>query len=425
MPRRALVVADDLTGAMDTGHELAVRGCRTTVSIDETMPDGAGVGVVNTDSRYAPPDAAREAVTAALAGVDAAIVYKKVDSTLRGNVAAEVEAAREATGRDLAIVAPAFPANGRLTAEGHHLVDGRPVTATAPGDDSKTPRTDHLPRLLAENEATPAPRVAVGTAARGADAVAERLRILADAETGTIACDAVHESHLAALAAGADRLGGPVVYAGSGGLARHIPLPDDAPSPAPLDPPPAAERRALAVVGSVAPATLDQLAHVPAEQRVWIDPAEAVRDPEAAGCTAAAACLERLADRAAALVTAATSRADVDTARAAGRERGLDDEAVGEHVTRALALTARAVWRRADCLPTDVLLTGGATAGATLGALDATSVELTGTELGVGVPVGRVRGGRADGAAVVTKAGAFGARGVIANYLRGQVVPDE
>jgi uncharacterized protein YgbK (DUF1537 family) len=69
---------------------------------------------------------------------------------------------------------------------------------------------------------------------------------------------------------------------------------------------------------------------------------------------------------------------------------------------------------------TDLLLSGGAVARAVLDALGAEAVALAGRALDPGVPVGRVVGGDADGLAVVTKAGGFGAPGGIANWLAGR-----
>lgn len=112
----ALVVADDLTGAMDTASEVAARGYETVVvAVPDASPPGATVVAVNTDSRYATPSYAADAVGSCVNAVGAATVYKKIDSTLRGNVGSEVTAALRTTAADLAVVAPAFPATGRRT----------------------------------------------------------------------------------------------------------------------------------------------------------------------------------------------------------------------------------------------------------------------------------------------------------------------
>ena len=108
---RAAVVADDLTGAADSGVQLARAGYRTAVAfLDATIDVGDELDAIaaDTDSRGVDPATAASrvgAVTRGLAG--AAILLKKIDSTLRGPVGAEVAAALEASGRRAAIVAPA------------------------------------------------------------------------------------------------------------------------------------------------------------------------------------------------------------------------------------------------------------------------------------------------------------------------------
>jgi uncharacterized protein YgbK (DUF1537 family) len=125
---RIAVIADDLTGAADAGVQLARAGHRTAVVFAGEFADVDAV-VVDTDSRGLPASAAAARVRAC-ALPDADIVMKKVDSTLRGPIAAEVEAALEASGRALAVVAPAFPATGRTTVGGVQLLDGEPVHRT-------------------------------------------------------------------------------------------------------------------------------------------------------------------------------------------------------------------------------------------------------------------------------------------------------
>ena len=89
------------------------------------------VRVVNTESRYVEPGEVMDRVTAILEPSDAETVYKKIDSTLRGNLVPEVSATVTETDVTSAVVVPAFPANGRTTVEGLHLVDGTPVAQTS------------------------------------------------------------------------------------------------------------------------------------------------------------------------------------------------------------------------------------------------------------------------------------------------------
>lgn len=138
------VIADDLTGACDTGATFAQRGFRTLVRItlqagvrrsDDQPPGGIpDVLVLNTESRYLPPADAVAAVRAAgallLPLTSGAIVYKKIDSTLRGHPGDELHALLDALQLDTALVTPAFPAQGRIVVNGQLRVHGQPLEAT-------------------------------------------------------------------------------------------------------------------------------------------------------------------------------------------------------------------------------------------------------------------------------------------------------
>jgi uncharacterized protein YgbK (DUF1537 family) len=416
MTLSALVVADDLTGAMDTGHEFAARGHPTTVTIraDGTRPE-SGILVVNTDSRYLPAASARAAVERVVRDVPAEVVYKKIDSTLRGNLTAEVDAALDATGADCAVVAPAFPANGRLTACGFHLVEGTLVTDTAAGRDPDKPvASAHLPTLLADAD-RPVDHVGVETVARGADAVADVVRA---AEDTILACDAVHDEHLATLARGTERSGRAAVYVGSAGLASAVELPDE-PEPttthaagaqgATTDP------RVLGIVGSASPTTIEQLGAVPSEVVVRLDTVRAVTDPDGAAVAAADRARALLAADGVAVVASVLVEDDVDRTVRAGHEAGVDPDVVRGRVAESLARVAADAWERDP--PDGLFVTGGAVAGRVFDALGTTGVRLSGEAVEAGVPVGRLVDGVADGTRVVTKAGAFGGERTIAKCL--------
>ena len=162
MPQRLRfwVIADDLTGALDTAAPFAAHGWRTCVvpwpgpssrTGSPSWPRVAGasdVVVIDTASRHvAPREAARrvKAVVAAARRAEAGAArdgrhfYKKIDSTLRGNVAAELAAFRAATAVACLPLAPAFPAQGRTTRDGAVWVDGRPLRQSAAARDALAP----------------------------------------------------------------------------------------------------------------------------------------------------------------------------------------------------------------------------------------------------------------------------------------------
>jgi D-threonate/D-erythronate kinase len=129
-----LILADDLTGAADSGAAFARRGWRTLLALEPGTGADADVLVLSTDSRALPEDAAASAVRSALAQVNLSnflVLYKKIDSTLRGHPAAELGELLGALGETRALIAPAFPAQGRSTRDGHVFVNGVPLEDTA------------------------------------------------------------------------------------------------------------------------------------------------------------------------------------------------------------------------------------------------------------------------------------------------------
>jgi len=144
---RVLIIADDLTGAMDAAGPFAMRGMSTWVvalpeACDPARFSRADVVAINTDSRHLPAAEAARRVERAFALIEGerfALVIKKIDSTLRGNVIAETEALMHATGRTTALVCPAFPAQGRVVRGGVVHVHGTPLAQTAFASDALSP----------------------------------------------------------------------------------------------------------------------------------------------------------------------------------------------------------------------------------------------------------------------------------------------
>ncbi|MFB6106198.1 MAG: four-carbon acid sugar kinase family protein [Halobacteriaceae archaeon] len=399
---QALVVADDLTGANDTGNRFAARGFRTEVATGSADSD-APVLVVDTDSRYAPPADAADRVASTVEAHPATVVYKKVDSTLRGNLAAEVDAAVDAADADLAVVAPAFPANGRTTAGGFHLVDGTPVAETQAGADPDRPVTSsHVPTLFAES-VHPVVHLPLDLVGDGPDAVADALHDAKDAHgTAVAVADATRPGHLAAVADGAASLDGEAVFVGSAGLAGHVHLAGEAGG-------------VLGVVGSVSDATMAQLDAVDDDCVVTLDGPGAMTDLDAAVREAVEGATETLASADRAVVTAARRPADVEATLAAAADAGVSDREARDRVARALGRVASEVHGRAPV--GGFFLTGGAVAKRALSALDGRGVRLTGRSVTTGVPLSTVVGGPAADTPVVTKAGAFGDDETIVNCL--------
>ncbi len=193
-------LADDLSGALDAAAAFHAVGRPVIVPLDaaawSAWPAGTVVGLT-TESRNLPPAAAAAAVVAALAAGQARgarLVYKKIDSTLRGPVAAELAALAAADPGRRILFTPANPAVGRTVVAGVLLVHGVPLAETEFARDPVSPvRTSSLRELL-------------GPAATSQVMIA----------------DAIDASDLAAAVAAMAAVPGPWVAVGSGALARPV-----------------------------------------------------------------------------------------------------------------------------------------------------------------------------------------------------------
>lgn len=138
MTLRLALIADDLSGALDTATPFAIAGLPTIVAlgpegIGEALSAGAAVVAVVTATRAVGPSlaAARTAeVAARLMDARPEILFKKVDSRLKGNPGAESHALAAVAGRQRLVVAPAVPDQMRVTVAGR--IAGRGVTEPIP-----------------------------------------------------------------------------------------------------------------------------------------------------------------------------------------------------------------------------------------------------------------------------------------------------
>ncbi|GHV63309.1 Hrp-dependent type III effector protein [Spirochaetia bacterium] len=160
-----LILADDLTGALDTGVQFAKKGRATRVLLSpaflagqaENTAGSVAVLVINTDTRHCSPGDAGKIITACLEQYrDVPYVYKKTDSTLRGHIGAELEALMRARDISQLPFVPAYPGLGRTTAGGHQLLRGVPIDRTDMAADALNPiRHSFIPDIIGEESDTP------------------------------------------------------------------------------------------------------------------------------------------------------------------------------------------------------------------------------------------------------------------------------
>ena len=142
-----LIVADDFTGALDTGVKFAEYGAQVQVITDyhydfSNRQEEAEVLVVDAETRHLSSEQAYERVYRIVSGaMKAEIPYiiKKTDSALRGNIGSELTAALEASGSGVLHFLPALPQMGRTTSDGRHYIEGIPVEESVFGRDPYDP----------------------------------------------------------------------------------------------------------------------------------------------------------------------------------------------------------------------------------------------------------------------------------------------
>lgn len=394
-----LIIADDLSGAADCAISFASAGHRTVVTLDATEIPDADVIAADTDTRRLAPMEAGQRTVAAWQTLSAPgrRLYKKIDSTLRGNWATEVAALQPLAG--LAIVAPAFPATGRTLRGGRVFVHGKPLETTDTWKLENTDRPADMHAMLAEAGLSTA-QLDLDALREGGDALAVRIAKIAAGGAQALIVDAETNEDLLTLAQVTTRMDEALFWVGSGGLSRAIAsLPGMFEAKVPLKWTTQATQTAhdapvLVLVGSLSTVSEQQCAvlrehgHV---NELTVPPAVLRQCEYHADWSA---WQSRIA-------AALAGRADL--LLRIGRDDAFD-AAEGARLSSALAALVKPHFAALGGL----IATGGETARAMLGAVGIGSLELL-TEIEAGVAVGRPFGaGVLQQLRVITKAGAFG-----------------
>ena len=128
------MIADDLSGAADCAVTCAVQGLRTVVQLSESqesechLGDATQVLAIDAATRSMSPDRAAgtvERIVAAYEGGPGHVLFKKLDSLLRGHVGPELAAMRRDHAPAVVVMAPALPAQGRATIDGCQWLHGQ------------------------------------------------------------------------------------------------------------------------------------------------------------------------------------------------------------------------------------------------------------------------------------------------------------
>jgi D-threonate/D-erythronate kinase len=422
---RLAIIADDLSSATDCGAQMVRSGLSVVVPLGGySLPlqaRAAQVISVDTDSRSLPAEQAYAKVKAATEQLVAGgwtEFYKSVDSTLRGNLGAEIEAVLEIVKPDCAIIAPAFPKYGRTTVNGVQYLRGRPLHKTEFGTDPTAPVRDaDIARRLAEGSSRRAGRLRLDQLHAGPTQIKRIIEGLVTDGVQLVVVDIAEQEDLKQLCLGLTQSNLRVVWVGSTGLAEFLPLAfgvastlDTSNENHEID-----SRPALALVGSASETTRKQLRYAQANNGlnvISLDPARIIQnavtelDEAILGLRAA---MDSGHD--AALVVRAT-REEIAATQQLGATQNLSPAQVAQRIVDGLAQAGCRLVR--DGQVSGIVATGGDTANALCNALAAQALEIVG-EVEAGIPIMRVLGEQS--LPLVTKAGGFGSPAAVADAL--------
>lgn len=409
-----VVIADDFTGANDVGSGLARAGARVNVLFDsqaERNSAAADVWVIGTDSRALDAEPAAERVRKVLAHWPQALnegwLFKKIDSTLRGNLGAETEAALLGSGGSLALVVPAVPRLGRVTRDGQCYIHGLLLTETEFASDPKTPVISaSVAARLAEQS-----NLACGTLSlaqvRGADLVAH-IQQAAVNGLRLLVIDAEHDDDLRRIVLAAAQLPQRPLLVGAAGLSDALSemLADRRPRPA------------LAVVGTMSEIGQRQIARLQQQQPVtlvdiYISELFAIPAWPQRDCWRQTT-VQALREGRHCVIRTCQDRGQRESIAALCEQHQLSRAQLGEKICALLAELTREVL--GEVQPGGLYLSGGDVAIAVARGLGASGFQIEGQIAGC-VPWGRLLN-VTHSLMVMTRAGGFGDDNTLVEVIR-------
>ena len=217
-----IIVADDLTGAADTAARCFGAGLPAVVYPKPLQHDlAAGAAAFTSDSRHMQAAQAAQAVAELIAGIDAppqAIWYKKIDSTLRGNLGSELDAMLRALADSqsrnvapaCAVICPAFPDQGRGLRQGELVLHAGGAQNIL------------LPARLAEQTARPQVTIALADVRAGAAHLGQHMQKSVQEGAQFLIIDALTNADLATIVTAARQAVRQALFCGSAGLAGAL-----------------------------------------------------------------------------------------------------------------------------------------------------------------------------------------------------------
>jgi uncharacterized protein YgbK (DUF1537 family) len=381
------IIADDFTGATDIAGMLVKNGMRTIQTIGipgkGTIPDDVDAVVVALKTRSIPAKDAIEQSLDALEALQAARCVRfffkycsTFDSTDQGNIGPVGDALLDALGGKQAIYCPAFPENARTIFFGHLFVGDLLLSDTHMRHHPLNPMTDSsLVRVLARQTKHKVGLVPLKQVQAGSASLRAALDKLASDDVRHVIVDAVADTDLGIIG---EAVGDDVLVTGGSGVALGLPAAYRRRGllahKSGADALPTIGGSAAVLAGSCSAATLGQIANFKGAH-LALD-TDAICRGEPVGDKALAWAKGKLGNGPILLSASDTPEA----VKALQQKYGVEKSSRAIENTMALlakGLVAAGVGR--------LVVAGGETSGAVVGALDVTALRI-GPEIDPGVP---------------------------------------
>ena len=230
------IIADDLTGANDTALQMQQKGAVTKILLAEQEPEdyareNTQAWAISTESRNLSPEDAYNRVKSVTNflkdNFNFEYYYKKIDSTLRGHIAIETLTVLKELEYDAAVVIPAFPAEGRITVGGYHLLKGQPISMSEMAMDPVCPILEsHIPTMfkeqVGEEHSGIIGIIELKTVMNGAGPILNKLNELIEEGKKLIVVDAVSTTNIEQIVLAINKLEYKILPTGTAALAKVL-----------------------------------------------------------------------------------------------------------------------------------------------------------------------------------------------------------
>jgi len=414
---KILIVADDLTGANDTGVQFSKKHLKSIVITDKKFISNSlqdfDVLVFDTESRFDDTETAyRKTFEIGKIAKEKNIkyIYKKLDSTFRGNNGAEISAMMDSLEIQHAVIVPALPAYGRVTKDGNVFVNGILLAETETADDPKSPvKESYIPTILSSQTDKSIAVINYIDVISGEQNLILKVQQQINDGIQMIVIDAKEKEDLDMIASVITAIKERILFAGSAGLAEYLPKYFDLKT----------ERKSnIIIAGSVSEATQKQVCYALENMAITLIDVDIEKlftsEIQEEEKRIIDIIKESSLNGEDIIIRSASSKDLVSRSFVQGQKHGLDRFKVSETIALFLGEIARHVIQEIKI--NGILFTGG-----DIAIKAAQSLKITGTiildEILPGIPYGYYADESCKNIIIASKAGGFGKEDAILQVL--------